>query len=215
MQEFLIAFSIAFTTIFTAELGDKTQFLAFFLGTYFAKRKYLVIASIFTGLALVTFIAYLISLLFHHYLELRVLHIIAGTVFIILGLINLISVVYNKYKSNSSVASEENHNFRFGKHINRIKNVKNPVLFVVILSFLFLVMEIGDKSQFMVICLFLSYQPLGIFLGTMLAFLILDGMAILLAVSLYKVCTSKREIIEIIGSLLALIVGILMIVGIL
>ncbi len=52
LGEIILAIGISFVSVFTAELGHKTQLFSFILGTYFNKKSWIVFLSVFIGVFL-------------------------------------------------------------------------------------------------------------------------------------------------------------------
>jgi putative Ca2+/H+ antiporter (TMEM165/GDT1 family) len=211
VYEFFIAVGIAFTTVFTAELGDKTQLFTFLLGTYFNDKKILLALSVFFGLGLVTLIGYGISKLFQHFLDFTILQIIGGSVFIALGAFTLGKGIYDRFKQKEvcDIPEEEKTENR----ILRLQKIKSPVIFVGILSFFYILMELGDKSQIMILMLFITYNWSGVFFGAMLAFMILNVLGIYVASFVKKICQNNPFLIAIITALISIALGLWMILG--
>jgi len=212
LSDFLIAIAVSFITIFTTELGDKTQIFAFLMATYFNEKKWLVLLSVFTGMSLVTGLGLVLSLIFKQFIEVSILQIIGGSVFILLGLISLAKIFYDlvRRKNSCEIGDEEQ---KAEKYINKLKDVKNMLLFVLVLSFLFVIMELGDKSQIMVLCLFLIHTWYGVFIGAMAAFVILNGIGIFVASLVRKWCKNNPTSITIISSLISIVLGIWILLG--
>jgi len=146
VHEFFVALGISFTTVLTAELDDKTQLFTFLLGTYFADRKLLLALSVFTGMGLVTLIGFGVAKLFQHFLELSVLQIIGGSVFIVLGSLTLGKAFYDRFKQKDEEVCEIPEEEKTERRIAKLLKIKNPFAFIGILSIFYILMELGDKS---------------------------------------------------------------------
>ena len=211
-MDILIAIAVSFTSVFTTELGDKTQLFSLLMGTYFSDRKWLVLLSVFTGMSLVTGIGYGISILFQQFIELKILQIIGGSIFITLGLVSTGKLIYDRWKKKQSCDISEEEEEAESK-IEKLQKIKNPFAFVGLLSLFFVLMELGDKSQIMVLCLFLTHTWYGVFIGAMSAFVILNGIGIFVASLVRKWCEDNPLIISIIAIVLSIGLGIWMIVS--
>ena len=212
VAEFFIALAISFSSVFTAELGDKTQLFAFLLGAYFSDRKILLILSVFVGMGAVTALGYGISIIFQRYIEINILQIVGGSVFILIGIFTLSKAIYDKVKKEEycEITIEEQ---KTEKKIDRLTRINNPILFVGALSLLFVLMELGDKSQIIILVLFFTHNWIGVFIGSMIAFLLLNGIGIMLATFIKKICENHPFLIAIIAALVSIGLGIWMIVG--
>ncbi len=211
-EEFFIAIAVSFVSVFTAELGDKTQLFTFLLGTYFHKRKFLLVLSVFFGMGIVTSIGYGVSVLFHQLINTDILQIIGGAIFVILGLFTLGKAIYDKTRLKEVCEITEVEE-KTEKRIEKLTNIKNPFLFVGAVSLLFVLMELGDKSQIMVLVLFCTHNWVGVFIGAIAAFLVLNGVGILLAAFVKKACENHPFIIAIIAVFVSIGLGVWMIVS--
>ena len=212
VHAFFIALGVSFTSIFTAELGDKTQLFTFLLGTHFSNRKWLLLLSVFTGMGLVTLIGFGIATLFQTFIETTILQIVGGSVFILIGVITLIKTIRDRLKKEEACDITEEEE-KLEDKIMRLANIKNPFLFVSFLTVLYILMELGDKSQIMVLMLFATHNWVGVFTGAMLAFLLLNGAGIFFAIFVRKICENNPVVVSIFAGLLSIGLGIWMIIG--
>jgi putative Ca2+/H+ antiporter (TMEM165/GDT1 family) len=211
VHEFFIALGISFTAVFTAELGDKTQLFTFLLGTYFSERKLLLALAVFTGMGAVTLIGVGIAKLFQHYLELSILQIIGGSVFITLGALTLGKAIYDRFKERENEACEIPEEEKTEKRIMKLLKIKNPFLFVGLLSIFYVLMELGDKSQIMILMLLITNNWVGVFIGAMIAFMILNVLGIFAASFVKKLCDNNPLIMTLITAFVSLALGFWMI----
>ncbi|MHA1464528.1 MAG: TMEM165/GDT1 family protein [Candidatus Heimdallarchaeaceae archaeon] len=211
-EEFFIAIAVSFVSVFTAELGDKTQLFIFLLGTYFHKRKILLVLSVLLGMGIVTAIGYGVSVLFHQFINTNILQIIGGAIFVSLGLFTLGKAIYDKTK-HKEVCEITEVEEKTERKIEKLTNIKNPFLFVGAVSLLFVLMELGDKSQIMVLVLFCTHNWVGVFIGAMAAFLVLNGVGILLAAFVKKSCENHPLVISLIAMVVSIGLGVWMIVS--
>jgi len=80
----------AFILIFIAEMGDKSQFAS---GYFAAKYNFiLVIISLLIGLGIITYATIFIGRKFNKHIHPKVVHYVAGSVFVILGVLTLFGV---------------------------------------------------------------------------------------------------------------------------
>ena len=80
-------------------------------------------------------------------------------------------------------------------------------------SLLFVLMELGDKSQIMILVLFCTNNWIGVFIGSMIAFLVLNGLGILVASFVRKACENHPLVISLIASSLSIGLGIWMLIS--
>ena len=82
-------FFTAFSMLFLAELGDKTQFAVFTLSAQYENDILSVFLGASAALVLVTFIGVFLGRIAAAYIPETILHTIAGTLFIVIGVIVL------------------------------------------------------------------------------------------------------------------------------
>ena len=122
VHAFFVALGVSFTSVFTAELGDKTQLFTFLLGTHFSNRKWLLLLSVFTGMGLVTLIGYGIAVLFQTFIDTTILQIVGGSIFILIGTITLFYI--NAVRSRvQSVRTERGNPVIAGSQRTRVRGV--------------------------------------------------------------------------------------------
>ena len=168
--------------------------------------------SVLLGMGIVTGIGYAVSILFNTYLNTNILQIVGGAIFVIIGLVTLSKAIYDKTKQEEACEISEKE-VKAERKIERLTAIKNPFLFVGAVSILYVLMELGDKSQIIVLVLFCTYNSIGVFVGAMLAFLILNGVGILLAAFVKKACENHPLVISIVAATLSIGLGVWMIVG--
>ncbi len=197
--------------MFIAELGDKTQLFTFLLGTYFTDRKLLLALSVFTGMGLITLIGFGISKLFQHFLEISILQIIGGSVFVALGTFTLAKALYDQFKQKEEEACEIPEEEMTEKRIMKLLKIKNPFVFVGVLSLFYILMELGDKSQIMILMLFITNNWIGVFIGAMIAFMILNVLGIFAAAFIKKLFDNNPLVMALIASVVSIALGLWMI----
>jgi putative Ca2+/H+ antiporter (TMEM165/GDT1 family) len=85
-------FATAFTMLFLAELGDKTQLAVFTLSTQ-SSNFLPVFLGASTALVLVTFIGVFLGRFVSNYIPTSILHTAAGLMFLIMGILILKSAI--------------------------------------------------------------------------------------------------------------------------
>jgi len=147
----------AFTLIFIAEMGDKTQILAMAFATRFPVKK--VLTGIFIGSLLNHGLAVILGRSLANYIPINTLQIVAGFAFVGFSLWTL--------KSEEDDEEEDEQSLRFG-----------PVLTVAIAFF---VGELGDKTQLTAITLASdAMYPVFILGGTVLGMIFTGGLGIII-----------------------------------
>lgn len=181
-----VDFIVPFITIALAELGDKTQIAIIALST--RTKKHLVLLS---GVMLAFIVTDGIAVLLGNYITkivpLAYIRIASGIVFIIFGMITLLS----REKDDG------------------VKGLKNP--FISGFGIIFL-SELGDKTQIAAGLFATKYNGVLVFLGAILALALLS----LLAVYLGKFIMERlnRRMISYIAGAIFIIIGILAFLGI-
>ena len=162
----IIAVISTLSLVALAELGDKTQLATVTLS---ARRSPI---SVFLGamlaFAVVDGVSALLGGAISTYLPMSWILIGSGLVFILFGLHGLIGA-----KKEEDV---------------EVKDRGFPLL----TSFsLVALMELGDKTQFAVVALASQYDPVMVFLGMMLAFVLITGVGVVLGATLVKRLSTK------------------------
>jgi len=80
----------SFIMIFIAEMGDKSQFASGFFGAKY--NIVLVTISLLIGLGIITYATLFIGRKFNKHIHPKVVHYVAGSVFIILGILTILGV---------------------------------------------------------------------------------------------------------------------------
>ncbi len=156
----------SFTLISLAELGDKTQLAVIMLAAQHSA------ISVFSGsllaFLLVNGISVLTGSILISFLPLKWITIASGLVFILFGLLELV----NKEKGETKIKK------------------RSSTLFTAF-SFVSL-MELGDKTQIASIALATQFSsPLIVFIGIMLAFVLVTGIGVLLGSKLISLLPVK------------------------
>lgn len=162
----------AFTLVFLAEMGDKTQLLVMSLSMQFPWQK------VMAGVVLATvgnhLLAGIIGVLCGSFVEGRTVSVAASLLFIIFGLYALKGAIAGEKEDEEEISVSAQH----------------PVKTVAIAFFL---AEMGDKTQFATAALAAKYGSLAwIICGTMMAMVLADGLGIMVGTVLTKFLPKKR-----------------------
>lgn len=150
----------AFSFIFIAEMGDKTQILAMAFATKYDVKK--VLLGIFLGAFFNHGIAVLLGSIFSNLVSDNIISVFAGLAFISFGLWSL--------KMNETAKDKE-------------KKAKFGPVFTVALAFF--IGELGDKTQLTAIALAASSTyPLFILIGTVLGMVVTGALGIYIGIKL-------------------------------
>ena len=162
----IIALISTLSLVALAELADKTQLATVTLS---ARRSPIsVLLGAMLAFAVVDGVSALLGGAISTYLPMSWILIGSGLVFILFGLHGLISA-----KKEEDV---------------EVKDRGFPLL----TSFsLVALMELGDKTQFAVVALASQYDPVMVFLGMMLAFVLITGVGVVLGATLVKRLPTK------------------------
>lgn len=145
MQPFLVST----LTIASAEMGDKTQLLAFVLATRF-KKPFAIIAGIFAASLLSNVLAGVLGTFLGHYLQGKIFDLILGATFLLAGIWMLVP---DKDQTT------------------HIKHSKSGIFITTALTFF--IAELGDKTQLATAILAAEYQALwAVICGTTLGMMI-------------------------------------------
>ncbi len=174
----------SFSIIALAEFGDKTQLAAITLSTRY--KPVYVFLSALLAVCLVDGISILAGIVIAAFIPISWLSLGSGIVFIIFGIWTL--------------RSRDKDEF----------DVKNQRLSFIAPFSLITLMELGDKTQLSIIALAAKYgSPTLIFLGVVLAYSILMGVAVALGSNLTKII--PIQYIKIGASIIFIVFGILFI----
>ncbi len=174
----------SFSIIALAEFGDKTQLAAITLSTRY--KPVYVFLSALLAVCLMDGISILAGIAIAAFIPISWLSLGSGIVFIIFGILTLRSRDKDKV------------------------DIKNQRLSFVAPFSLITLMELGDKTQLSIIALAAKYgSPTLIFLGVVLAYSILMGVAVALGSNLTKII--PIQYIKIGASIIFIVFGILFI----
>lgn len=162
----LAPFVCTFGIIAASELGDKTQIAAITLSTRY--RASLVFVGAMLAMVLVDGVSILAGVAIGNLIPMRLVGLFGAIIFIGFGIYSLLSKEPEKVKA------------RKGK-------------FAILASFsMVALMELGDKTQLAVIALSANYgAPLQVFLGMVLAYVLLMGVGVLVGSRLLKLVPQR------------------------
>ncbi|MFW9896688.1 MAG: TMEM165/GDT1 family protein [Candidatus Thorarchaeota archaeon] len=181
-MEWIIIF-ITYGILFLGELGDKTQLIVFNL-TLESEKSYKVGIGATLGFALIVSIGVMFGAIITQYVDLSIITLISGILFIIIGILELpkIKKLYyerkSKTKGNSNqIINSSNKNSK--KIISKLSKIKKNGCLA---GFLFIfIMELGDKTQILTITLTSVYSsPVEVWIGSFLALITLAWMGVFL-----------------------------------
>ena len=157
----IIEFIRAFSLIFIAELGDKSQIIAMTLSTKYKIKKVIIGLSI--GIFVNHTLAVLIGASLNRLIDFSLISLVAGILFIIFGLWSL----------NIELDDESTKPFKL-----------NPIISIAIIFF---VSELGDKTQLTAITLASeATYPLIVLFGTVMGMIFTGLMGIYLGIKMGK-----------------------------
>ena len=186
MNPIVVPLITAFTFVFLAELGDKTQITTIMLSSKASAT------SVFTGAMLAFFVVDGVSALVGGtllgFLPYRWVRLGSGLVFIVFGVFSMIH--------------------RKGE---KIKEERQEVTFLKTFSMVSL-MELGDKTQLASIALAADFgSPIAVLLGVMLAFAVVTGIGVILGARLLSLLPERY--LEVGSSLLFIFFGLVFILS--
>jgi len=184
LQDFLIPF----ITIGIAELGDKTQLIVFTLAGKHKKPIQLLIGATLAFLA-ADAIAIFLGAIIQRYVDLDIIKLIGGLLFIGFGVFTLI-----KKEKEEDI---------------KLKKKKGMFLFTAFI--IVFIAEMGDKTQLAAGLFATQYNPYLVLLGAVLAESLLSALAIFLGKAILKHIDEKK--VAMIAGILFILIGILMVVN--
>ncbi len=172
----------SFLLVAAAEMGDKTQLLAFVLASRF-KKPWTVFAGIFVATIFNHILASSVGNIVAEMIPQNALKIILGIIFIGFSL----WILFPDKNDNSE---------------------KQPLFGVFLTTvIIFFLAEMGDKTQLATLALGAKFQqPLAVTIGSTLGMMVADGLAIVFSEKLTKIFPMKT--IRIVSSFLFLIFGV-------
>jgi len=185
----LVAFAVSLLSIAAAELGDKTQLGLIMMTASLQKPKAIFLGAI-TGFAVVAGVGVLAGQALLAIIPLSTLTLISGLIFVVVGLLML------KVDAKTDAA------------VTRSGTPFYAASLMIVLT------ELGDKTQIMTIALAARFaQPVAVFSGILLAFVIIDGVSIALGRSLGRRLPISK--VKKASAILFIVLGILTLSGLL
>ncbi|MHA2109769.1 MAG: TMEM165/GDT1 family protein [Candidatus Hodarchaeales archaeon] len=212
LTEITQAFFIALLAVFLMELGDKTQLTAFTLGLKFRAPKK-VFMGVLLGLFAVTLISVTLGQILKNSVEIEILKPLIAGLFILGGALFLINELKDKKDESSRICPVsldlcEQPRENCTKMNNCDLYLDNTVrkgAFLKSISFIFFA-ELGDKTMIMSLGLATNYNPVGVFLGALLALGLVNGVGVFAG---DKIATLiPRRTLTIVSGALFILVGI-------
>ncbi|MFX1511034.1 MAG: TMEM165/GDT1 family protein [Promethearchaeota archaeon] len=209
-------FVIALSAVFLMEIGDKTQLTAFALSIRY-RSPLKVLIGVVTGLSGVTLIAVIIGIIVKDNIDVELLKPLIGVLFILGGLIFLISQLRNKKDGIISICPID-LNLCEKTHENcpeidqceiYLKEVTQKGAFINSMTLMFLA-ELGDKTMLMGAGLATQFDPLGVFIGAILALTFVNAIGVFAGEQVAKKIPKSR--IEILSGLLFVLIGIVILI---
>ncbi len=177
----LFIIAITFSSVFVAEIGDKSQLITISLASKYENKT--VFLGIFSGIVLVTLLAVAFGTIIFQYIPLTYVKIVASIIFLSFGIYTL----FNHKKEKINIEKERKSVFAS--------------------SFLFSIFaELGDKTQLVVIALTARYSsPFLVLVGS------LAGMGAIISIGVLLGSKTgdffKRKKIDLIAGGLFIIIG--------
>lgn len=175
-------FASTFAAIGLAELGDKTQFAAFALSAKYHKKTPVILGAVL-AFAVADAIAVILGSLFSFALPTQSIKIVAGVLFVLVGLYTL--------------------TFKEEQKSEKIRHDHSILLSSFTLIFL---MEMGDKTQLANLLFATVYSPAIVWLASTLAMSLLAIAAVLIGKKLFTHIDERT--VKIISGLLFVFVGV-------
>ncbi|MHA1838391.1 MAG: TMEM165/GDT1 family protein [Candidatus Ranarchaeia archaeon] len=192
---------IVFITIFIAEMGDKTQLATISLGATSSFPKITFLGVIF-GLSVVTLVGGLIGSIMGLFIPLNLMRLTAAGLFIIMGLWTLLPCLSQNspLQKKEAIVAEEN-----GSSVASSQKLK---LFIQAFALIFL-MEMGDKTQFMIIVLSASLNDLtSVMIGGLTALVTVNAIGVIIGQAAASKFPKKK--VDIIAGLLFIALGLVL-----
>ena len=191
MNQIILAIIGSFWIVGLAEFGDKTQLIAISFMVK-SKQPWIVAMGAIVGITAVTIISVTVGALFGSFLPTKWVKIAAATLFIILGVVMLISRQKEDSEKLDESTLETNLNTR------KLALMSQTALFVAIAEF-------GDKSQLVVFTIASTGFPVAVFIGASM------GMITIFLTSAifgeFIIQRVKKSILEKLAAILFIIAG--------
>ena len=193
-----IPLTVAFVTIFLAELGDKTQLITISLASKYPRMP--VFLGVFLAMSIVTIIGVVVGAILFSFIPIQYVKILSGLIFIVFGIWTLIFLEREEEKEEGGE--------KMGSEEGLVPGNEKVLSTAFIMTSL---AEFGDKTQFAVIALTAQFgAPILVYIGAVLAFALIVGIGVVLGKKISEKVSSKW--IEIGSGVLFIVIGILFIV---
>jgi len=193
------SFFLSFVLVFSAEFADKTQLTCISLVARYPKQSTGIFFGAVTAFFFVTLIGVITGYLLRITLPISLIALVAGIVFIGVGLFSLYNLKKHRKEEESEKFAEKQDNNREGSYF-----LKSFILIAL--------MEMGDKTQLIVISLAATLKsPIFVFLGAFIALIFIT----FLGVKFGNYITQKisNEKIETGSAIIFIILGIALIIS--
>ncbi|MBD3193600.1 MAG: hypothetical protein GF317_00990 [Candidatus Lokiarchaeota archaeon] len=202
--DFIITFLYAFSLIFIAELGDKTQLVMFYLSSKGYNSRLLILGGI-TGFLIILFLGGAIALILSNFINPNWISLISGLVFLILGSYQLIQLLRTARKTTVKQSDITNNN---QENEDKVDSNAFIIGFISIFS-----MELGDKTQLLTILLAsASSNIIATLLGAWIALSLLAIIGVVAGSFISKKVPQKY--LDYFTSILFIIIGLIVIIQI-
>lgn len=213
------SFVVSFISIFIMEMGDKTQLTSFTLTMRYKSRKKVFI-GVTGGLTSVTFIAVILGIFLKQSIDLEILKPLIALIFCVAGIFIIYSsIVFENTESVEICPVSMNKCSKSIKEREQCKNLEECQIYIeeviarnaIVRSYLFIFLaEIGDKSMLtaLVFATTPNFDPISIFLGTIVALVSVNGIGIYFGEKMTKIRFKKQ--IEILSGGLFILIGLLL-----
>jgi len=178
----LLIIAITFSTVFVAEMGDKSQLITISLASKYENKT--VFLGIFSGIVVITILAVALGSIVFQFISISYLKIVASIIFISFG----IYILFSQEKAKVEIEEKKEN--------------------VLASSFLFSIFaELGDKTQLVVIALTARYSsPFLVLVGALAGMGATIGIGVLLGSKIGEFLKSEK--IDFIAGGLFIIIGV-------
>lgn len=182
--EILQALVITFSAVFLMEMGDKTQLTAFTLSMKY-QSPIKVFLGVITGLTGVTILAVIGGMILKSTLDLEILKPLIVLFFLGVGLIILVTEIQNRKEDASRICpvsldlcdKPKENCPEMGKCELYLNAEVRKGAFIRSTAFMFLA-ELGDKTMLMGLGLATQFDPLGVFIGAIIALSVVNAIGV-------------------------------------
>ena len=176
-MSWLIALSVAFLTIFLAELGDKTQLITVSFASKYPRVP--VFFGVFLAMSMITIIGVGVGAVLVSVIPLQTVKVLSGLIFVMFGIWTLIAKEGELKGGEREITSSKTHE-------PKISRVFSTAFIMAALA------EFGDKTQLAAIALTAQYgEPVFVYLGAVIAFAVIVAIGVVLGKTLSEKVESK------------------------